>query len=355
VLHFTTHPLSGPLELGEGKHWAADGWLAYRPDRIIKPMALTLEQAIARVPFLASAKQLASAPLAGGITNFNYKIDADGKSYVLRITGANTEKLGIRRDVEYQANLAAGRLGIAPEVAYYIEPEGYLVTRFIKAKRMPPDVITQPDNILRVVRKLRLFHRRGPALQGEFNVFRRIEMLTAVSQQKQCSFPFDFDWIMQQVRTVENALLRDPYEPTPCHDDLLNLNWLDEEVPGEIGEVRLLDWEYAGMGDIFFDLANFSHHHRLNDDQVRMLLQEYFGEVVSRDFARLKLMWPMSELHEAMWGTTQTGLSTLDEDFQGYADLWFGRAREYMIDARWDQWLKEVGLKRTPGGRPRGR
>ncbi len=306
-------------------------------------MALTLDQAIARVPFLAKAKNVESTPLTGGITNLNYKIDADGKSYVLRITGADTDKLGIRREVEYCANLAAGQLGIAPEVMYYIEPEGYLVTRFIKAKRLPPEVITQPDNIIRVVRKLRLFHRRGPKLDADFNVFRRIEMLTGVSSQHNCKFPFDLDWIMQQVHQTEQALLKDPYTPTPCHDDLLNMNWLDEEdVPGELGEVRLLDWEYAGMGDIFFDLANFSHHHRLNDDQVRLLLQEYFGEVTPKNYARFRLMWPMSELHEAMWGTTQTGISKLDLDFQGYADLFFGRAREQLTDPRWSQWLKEV-------------
>ena len=93
---------------------------------------------------------------------------------------------------------------------YYIEPEGYLVTRFIKAKRLPPEVITRPENIVRVVRKLRLFHRSGPELDGEFNVFRRVEMLTAVSKQKNCKFPFDFDWIMQQMRTVEEALLKGP-------------------------------------------------------------------------------------------------------------------------------------------------
>lgn len=308
-------------------------------------MALTLEQAIARVPFLAEARNLVSTPLTGGITNLNYKIDADGKSYVMRITGADTDKLGIRRDVEYCANLAAGRLGIAPEVLYYIEPEGYLVTRFIKARRMPPEMITRPENIVRVVRKLRLFHRRGPALQAEFNVFRRVEMLTAVSKQKNCRFPFDFDWIMQQMRGVEQALLKDPYLPTPCHDDLLNLNWLDEDVPGEIGEVRLLDWEYAGMGDIFFDLANFSHHHRLEDEQQRLLLQEYFDEVAPRNFARLKLMAPMSEIHEAMWGTAQSGISSLDEDFEGYANLWFTRAREHFTDPRWERWLKDVSAK----------
>ncbi len=308
-------------------------------------MALTLEQAIARVPFLAQARSLESRPLTGGITNLNYRIDADGKSYVLRITGKDTDKLGIRRDVEYCANLAAGQLGIAPEVMYYIEPEGYLVTRFIKAKTMPPDVIKQPDNLARVVRKLRLFHRRGPKLEAEFNVFRRVEMLSEVSKQHHCKFPADFDWLMHIMYAVESALLHDPYVPTPCHNDLLNLNWLDEEVPGELGEVRLLDWEYAGMGDIFFDLANFCDHHQLNEEQVRLLLQEYFGEVRQKDYARLRLMWPMCALFEAMWGTTQTGISTLDEDFEGYANLWFGRAREYIADARWENWLGDVATK----------
>ena len=305
-------------------------------------MALTLDEAIARVPFLCEAKNVKTAPLTGGITNLNYRIEADSHAYVLRITGADTDLLGIQRDVEHQANLEAGKLGVAPEVVYFIEPEGYLLTRFVKGKHIPPEVITRPEYILRVVRKLRLFHKRCPPLSGEFNVFRRVEWLTSVSQRYNCKFPFDFDWIRQKMHQVEQALLKDPYVPTPCHDDLLNMNWLDEEVPGDIGEIRLLDWEYAGMGDIFFDLANFSHHHRLNDDQVRLLLQEYFGEVTPKNFARLKLMWPMSEIHEAMWGTTQTGISKLDEDFQGYADLWFGRMRQHATDPRWDQWLAEV-------------
>lgn len=305
-------------------------------------MALTLEQALARVPFFATAEELKTAPLTGGITNFNYKVEADGEAYVLRITGDNTDLLGISREVEYAANMAAGQLGVSPEVFYFIEPEGYLVTRYIDGKRIPPEEITRPENIWRVARKLRVFHRNGPELKGEFNVFRRIEMLSDVSRRYNSKFPFDFDWIIQKVQETEQALLKDPYTPTPCHDDLLNLNFLEEQVPGEIAEMRLLDWEYAGMGDIFFDLGNFSHHHRLNDDLIRLLLQEYFGEVTGRNFARLKLMSAMSEIHEAMWGTTQTGISSLEEDFQGYADLWFGRAREDMTDLRWESWLKTM-------------
>jgi thiamine kinase-like enzyme len=228
-------------------------------------------------------------------------------------------------------------------VLYYIEPEGYLLTRFIKGAPIPPAVMRQPENIVRVVQKLRLFHRRGPQLKAEFNGFRNVEMLTAVARDKACTFPFDFEWIMTQVRAAERALLGDPYTPTPCHNDLLNLNWLNEELPGGGAEVRLLDWEYAGMGDVYFDLANFCHHHELSDDQARLLLLEYFGEPTPRGFARLKLMWPISELREAMWGIVQTGISNLDEDFQGYADLWFGRVRQHLADPRWDHWLGEFG------------
>jgi len=303
---------------------------------------LAIDKAIAKVPFLAESKNIKKTPLSGGITNMNFKIDADGRSYVIRLAGEGTEQLGIRRDVEYAANYAAGQLGIAPEVVYFIEPEGYIVTRFINGKRVMPEEIVKPHNLIRVARKIRLFHRRAPELKGEFNVFRRVEMLTKVSKSNNCKFPFDWDWIMQKKNEVEKALLKDPYVPTPCHDDLLNLNWLDEDVPGEIGELRLLDWEYAGMGDIFFDLGNFSHHHRLTEDQQRFFLQEYFGEVTPKNFARLRLMEPMSELHEAMWGTTQTGISKLEENFQGYADLWFSRLRQHVTDFRWEGWLKDV-------------
>lgn len=305
-------------------------------------MPLTLEQAIARVPFLKDRKDIQTSELKGGITNKNYKVEAGGKAYMLRITGESTDVLGINRATEHAANQAAGLLGVAPEVLYFIEPEGYLVTRFIRGKRIPPDEMVKPYNIRRVVRKLRLFHTRAPELKGEFNVFRRVEHLTEISRQHGCKFPFDFDWITGKMREVEATLKASPHTPTPCHCDLLNLNFLDEDTPGEIGEVRILDWEYAGMGDIFFDLSNFCHHHRLSDELVNMLLQEYFGEVTPKDFARLKLMWPMSTIHEAMWGTTQTGISKLDEDFQGYADLWFARTREALTDARWNQWLKEA-------------
>lgn len=298
---------------------------------------LAIEEAISRVPFLVNAKGLNITKLAGGITNFNYRVDFDGQSCVLRIPGTDTNLLGIQRDVEYIANLEAGRLGIAPEVLFFVQPEGYLVTRFVKGDKIPPEEMVKTENIRRVVEKVHKYHEESCSLPGEFNVFRRIERLLSVSKRNQCIFPADFNWLIQKMYEIENTLLKDPYIPTPCHDDLLNLNFLDES-----GDLKILDWEYAGMGDIFFDLANFSHHHQLTDDQEMIELQVYFGHVTLKIFARFKLMKPMSEIHEAMWGTTQTGISSLRNDFQGYADYWFKRAKSDLLDSRYNCWLRDV-------------
>lgn len=96
------------------------------------------EDIIARVPQWEGVGDLRFSPLGGGITNTNYRVDVGDEAYVLRIAGANTELLGIDRKNEYIANLAAGKLGIAPQVFHFIEPEGYLVTRFLNAKPIPP-------------------------------------------------------------------------------------------------------------------------------------------------------------------------------------------------------------------------
>jgi thiamine kinase-like enzyme len=108
----------------------------------------------------------------------------------------------------------------------------------------------------------------------------------------------------------------------PCHNDLLNANFL---VDGE--SLRIVDWEYAGMGDRFFDLANFSINHELDVEQSRSLLAAYFGEVADSDVQALELMRFMSDFREAMWGVVQSAVSELDFDFDGYAAEHFARLR----------------------------
>jgi len=310
-------------------------------------MSLTLSQALARVPMWHGARDLKTTPLGGGITNQNFRVDANGESFVLRIGGADTELLGIDRRVEHAAHQAAARIGIAPEVVYFIEPEGYLVTRFLTARPIPRAEIGTRENIARVAAALKQIHAL-PALAATFSPFRTIEDYAATAQTYGVAMPANFAWLKGRLREMEAAFARESFIPRLCHNDLLNENFLDD------GNIRIIDWEYAGMGDVAFDLANFAAHHQLDEEQERILLEEYYrpnppapfpemegggsslllGEGLGERSARHKLMKIASDLREAMWAMVQIGISKLDFDFRVYADKHFARAEEMLINSR---------------------
>jgi thiamine kinase-like enzyme len=299
-------------------------------------MALTLEEAIARVPQWASASDLNATPLGGGITNHNFRIDVAGEAFVLRITGENTELLGIDRNHEYAANMTAGRLGIAPEVYYFIQPEGYIITRFIDGKAIPPTEMAQPDNTQKVMEAVRKIHNM-PVIPGRFDVFKVVRDYITLARSYQVKLPDDISQQLGLIKNAEKAINSLQTVLQPCHNDLLNANFLDA------GNIYILDWEYAGMGDPFFDLANFSDHHQLTAEQDRWMLKCYFGvEVSQKQWAHLKIMKIMSDLREAAWGFVQMGISKLDFDFRAYADEFYSRAITNFHHPQWSDYLKEV-------------
>jgi thiamine kinase-like enzyme len=122
----------------------------------------------------------------------------------------------------------------------------------------------------------------------------------------------------------------------PCHNDLLNANFLDD------GAVRIVDWEYAGMGDRFFDLANFSVNHEFGVGDDRRLLAAYFGECQDAALASLRLMRYMSDFREAMWGVLQSGISDLDFDFNEYASKHFSRMKGTASDPEFEGYLRHA-------------
>jgi thiamine kinase-like enzyme len=106
----------------------------------------------------------------------------------------------------------------------------------------------------------------------------------------------------------------------PCHNDLLTANFIDDGT-----RIRIVDWEYAGMGDVYFDLANFAVNNGLPAAETRELLHAYFGGVTPEHERALTLMRFMSDFREAMWGVVQQALSDLDFDFGAYAEQHFER------------------------------
>jgi thiamine kinase-like enzyme len=255
--------------------------------------------------------------LGGGITNHNFKVTLDGDSYVLRVGGKDTGLLGIDRSVEHGASRVAAELGIGPEIAAFVEPEGYLVTRFIEGNPIPPEEMRRPATIARAAATLRRIHE-GPRIPGRFDSFRVVETYCATAAARGVPIPDAYGRAKEHADEIERVRGLQPL--VPCHNDLLNANFIDD---GE--RIRIVDWEYAGMGDRFFDLANFSINHEFGDSENEALLAAYFGATEPPHLASLTLMRFMSDFREAMWGVVQQGISELDFDFTAYADEHFER------------------------------
>jgi thiamine kinase-like enzyme len=292
-----------------------------------------LDAVIQAIPSWRASGKLAASPMEGGITNHNYLVEVDGERFVARLAGRDTELLGIDREAEFEAATAAHRVGIAPEVVWFLPKLGCLVTRFIEAVPIPPDRMARPDMMRKVTAALRAFHG-GPPIPAAFSPFRVVRVYRDEAVARGVPIPPAYDGLLHTAAEIEAAFDRAPVAPRPCHNDLLNANFL---LQG--GRLFLVDYEYAGMGDPFFDLGNFSVNHGFGDAEDDALVAAYFGRPSEEAMARLKLMRVMSDFREAMWGVLQQGISTLDFDYVDYADKHFTRCLAAVGEARFRAWL----------------
>ncbi len=229
-----------------------------------------LVRAMQRVPDLAG-RELTLTTLSGGITNRNFLVrpsDGDDR-YVIRLAGNDTYLLGISREVEHAATVAAAGVGVGPEVTAFIRPEGYLVTRFIEGSPVPDEAVHRPETIARIGDAIRRVHD-GPPVPGLFIPLRIVEAYRALAAARAVRIPAEYGLAAAVGRRIELALLSEPIELRPCHNDLLNANFIDDGR-----RIRIVDWEYAGMGDPFFDLGNVSVNHGLSEAEDRLLLAAY--------------------------------------------------------------------------------
>jgi thiamine kinase-like enzyme len=284
-----------------------------------------LVAALQRVPEVAG-RPLVLTSLSGGITNRNFRVDADGgpgspggETFVIRLGGNDTHLLGISREVEHAATVMAAGVGVGPEVVAFVRPEGYLVTRFIVGRPISDAAVHEPATIRRVADSIRRVHD-GPAIPGIFVPYRIGEAYRALADARGVPIPELYGQAERVVRRVELACVTFPLAMRPCHNDLLNANFIDDGA-----RIRIVDWEYAGMGDPFFDLGNFSVNHGLTATEDELLLAAYEGAMRPERLARLRLMRVVSDFREATWGLLQQALSTLDVDFRAYAEKHFRR------------------------------
>jgi thiamine kinase-like enzyme len=303
-----------------------------RPVRHPDPL---LNAAIGAVPGW-SRSEAHVTPIEEGRTNRNFRVDVDDAAYFLRLSDKETELLGIDRTAEHQAALAAAAAGVGPEVVAFLPELGCLVTRWVPGLPLAEGDLEDEEILESAVRVVRTIHG-CPALPSSFSSFRIVEDYRRIAEDRDVVVPDAFGAAHAMAARIEEAFDGTSMPVRPCHNDLLAPNFIRED-----DAMWLVDHEYAGMGDPYFDLGNLSINNRLSESAQERLLQLYFGEVTDAHRARLGLMRIMSDFREAMWGVVQQGLSTLDIDYVAYAQTHFDRLARTMADPRFERWLDDA-------------
>ena len=213
-----------------------------------------------------------------------------------------------------------------------------LVTEFVTCTEMTAEDLREPATMKTVMGLLRSVHDSKADLPTSFDSFRVVEEYRETAAARGGEIPAAYEEAHERAREIESALSGPEHEPVPCHNDLLAGNFLRGSE-----QIWLVDWEYAGMGDRYFDLANFAINNELEISQHAELLADYFSEEAGeKRVATLRLMMFMSDFREAMWGVVQTVASDLDFDFNDYATTHFARMQETASNPSFAQWLEEA-------------
>jgi thiamine kinase-like enzyme len=292
-----------------------------------------IEAIVRRVPRWTRS-EVRIRPLSGGITNRNYVVSEGVDEYVVRIPGERTSLLGIDRHCEAEATRRAAALGIGPPLIGELPGVGTQITEFVAGHHL--DGAAFVERLSDVVALLRRFHE-GDDLRGAFPIFRVVEWHARDASSHGVTPPSAYERLHQQSRLIEQSFSACPSPLVPCHNDLLPANVLFSDH-----RVWLLDYEYAGMNDVFFDLANLSVNCGLGRADDERLLELYFGTFTAVHTARLQLMKVMSEFREGMWAVVQQAVSTLDTDFVQYAEDRLANCERLAALPDFGEWLGEA-------------
>jgi len=281
-------------------------------------------------------KKVLIHPLAGGLTNTNYKVEVEGTPFFVRVPGASTELLAVDRNNEYFNSKAAAEAGVGPKVLYYLQDYQAMVLEFIIGKTMSKEALNEPGMPVRMAQAIQKLHA-GPRFLKDFNMFRLTEYYLEICHERAIPLPEGYPERMPTVTKIEKAMSVHPAATVPCNNDLLAENYIDDGK-----SLRLIDYEYSGNNDPCFELGNTCQEMQFNDAQINEVCSAYFGAATADKIARMKLNMIMSDVGWGLWAAIQAKISKIDFDFWGWAVERWNRAVGKMDSQDFEVWLKDV-------------
>lgn len=279
--------------------------------------------------------------MPGGLTNKNFVVEMeDGTKAALRVAGFGTSEY-IDRSAEKHNLSLIGSQGIAPEIYYFHTKTGGMLSEFVEFDTMHPDDFIKNKTVLKKAAEVMAkVHRSGAKFKGRFDPNEAIQGYLKILEQNHFTEQYDgMAEALKKLDLINAAYVKNPPELVPCHNDTLAENFMFDG-----NTMRVIDWEYSGMNDGFYDIACIIVENPLDAENEKILLEAYLGEKPNEvQLARTLINKFLVTLHWSIWSLVQI-CSGKDYDF-----YWeYGRYRSdfytgYMADPDFDRYIELLG------------
>ena len=257
--------------------------------------------------------------LKKGMTNRSFLFKCKDKRYIMRIPGEGTEQL-INRKEEAQVYKTIDGRNICDNIAYINPNNGYKITEFIEGSRVCD--ANNINDLKACMKKLREFHELKLTVNHEFNIFKQINFYESLWNGEKSIYK-DYEKTKDHVFSLQNFIDEHVREKCLTHIDAVPDNFLFTEE----GDIRLIDWEYAGMQDPHVDIAMFCIYALYNRQQVDNLIDIYFENNCHKE-TRLKIYCYIAACG-LLWSNWCEYKRSLGVEFGEYSLRQYRYAKEY--------------------------
>lgn len=269
--------------------------------------------------------------LKKGMTNRSFLFQCRGKKYIMRIPGEGTEQL-INRKEEADVYMQIAKENICDNIVYINPQNGYKITEYLENARVcdPFNV----EDLKKSMRVLRSFHEKELQVEHEFNIFKQIEYYESLWDGNPSVFK-DYKETKEKVLTLQTYINQHNSKKVLTHIDAVPDNFLFVKKENGEEEIRLIDWEYAGMQDPHVDIAMFCIYAMYDREQVEQLIDYYFIEGCSKEI-RIKIYCYIAACG-LLWSNWCEYKRNLGVEFDEYSLRQYRYAKDYykLVQEEW--------------------
>jgi thiamine kinase-like enzyme len=296
-----------------------------------------LARVLDQVPELSAPDRVVTA-IEGGLTNRNYRVRTGGGDYVVRVSVRETGQLGIDRANEHRSSMLAWQSGVGVGVlARVLEPEA-LVVQYVSGRTLEPADFADPRRISVLADLLRRLHACEP-FAVDFDMVKVQRRYHETVIEHGYPLPGEYAKYADRGRRLGDVLTSSRTQTAPCHNDLMPGNFIEVDGPGS--RIWLIDYEYSGNNDPWYDLGDAINELLLDPERAEQLVTEYHGGPNERELARARLWSLMSKYGWSLWGAIRIG-TTGDPEIVEWTRAMWARAVAEFDSPEFDRLLEQA-------------